>query len=82
LELLQFNNSNDHISSRHLPHRVTDWGRTGTSGCGLHKNDLLSQFVNDFGCGRWMDHMEICYSFKVSGFDGKRVCAAAEVTWV
>ena len=29
-----------------------------------------------------MDHMEICYSFKVSGFDGKRVCAAAEVTWV
>jgi hypothetical protein len=28
-----------------------------------------------------MDHMEICYSFKVSGFDRKTVCGAAEVTW-
>jgi hypothetical protein len=25
--------------------------------------------------------MEICYSFKVSGFDGKTACATAEVTW-
>ena len=47
----------------------------------VYKNDLVAQFVNDFGCGRWMDHMEMCYSFEVSGFDKKTVCAAAEVTW-
>ena len=23
----------------------------------VYRNDLVAQFVNDFGCGRWMDHI-------------------------
>jgi hypothetical protein len=45
----------------------------------VYRRDLVAQIVNDFGCGRWMTHTEMCYNIKVSGFDGKTVFAAADV---